>query len=126
MGSFTVITKVEERGGHCIDDCQENKDLDSDHVRQTDASFKDCSLGTSGCQLPVEINPCDPTDTSQLGNRAEGTGHLNTDFVLKGNCPRIMFMNIADDAKKTCLTKVLCVSYLYTSLSICLNAFSLF
>jgi len=29
VGSFTVITKVEERGGHCIDDCQENKDLDS-------------------------------------------------------------------------------------------------
>lgn len=111
--SVSSLKSKRIKGGHCIHDCQEIQDLDSNCVRETDASPKDCSLGITECQPLGEITPTAPTDINQSGSPAEQrlSGHLDKELVLNGHWPRIMFMNIADDAKKTCLTKVInCVS----------------
>lgn len=98
------------RGSHNIDDCQDIQHLNSDNVQETSTALKGCSWGMSRL-TPLEIIPKDPSEGRLLD-------HLNKDLILQGNCPRIMFMNIADDAKKTCLAKVKPVLILNTSLYI--------
>ncbi|XP_020087470.1 uncharacterized protein LOC109709583 [Ananas comosus] len=48
------------------------------------------------------------TTPDYLGAHAEGnrTGNIIDHLFSKGRCPKIMFMNIADDAKKSSLTKI--------------------
>ncbi|XP_038972881.1 uncharacterized protein LOC103695462 isoform X2 [Phoenix dactylifera] len=81
------------RGGHLIGCCQESNQ---------DIACESCSLETSGCEQSVRAFPKDSICHAE-GNRF---GDANNDLVLQGNCPIIMLMNIADDAKKACLTKI--------------------
>ena len=84
------------RGGHLIGCCQESNQ---------DIVCESCSLGNSGCEQSVRAFLKDSICHAE-GNRV---GDVNDDLLLKGNCPTVMFMNIADDAKKACLTKVILV-----------------
>ncbi|XP_073114005.1 uncharacterized protein [Elaeis guineensis] len=81
------------RGGHLIGCCQESNQ---------DIVCESCSLGNSGCEQSVRAFLKDSICHAE-GNRV---GDINDDLLLKGNCPTVMFMNIADDAKKACLTKI--------------------
>lgn len=96
------------RGGHLIGCCQEsNQDIACDS----------CSFGNSGCERAVRAFLKDSICHAE-GNRV---GDVNDDLVLKGNCLTIMFMNIADDAKKACLTKVIVVIAFYMYISVKLH-----
>ncbi|XP_020275882.1 uncharacterized protein LOC109850310 isoform X2 [Asparagus officinalis] len=94
--SLSSLKSKRIRGSRSTEDRQDNQDCDSDRVKETDTACKGCSKEISRYRPPEEIIPSNPADINLS----------DTAFVQKGNCPRIMFMNIADDAKKTCLTKI--------------------
>ncbi|XP_072960866.1 uncharacterized protein [Typha angustifolia] len=97
--SSSSLKSKRVRGGQLVDCCNElNPNLACDN----------CSLGTAMWKYSVNAVPKDSITPSSLGTHAEGKRLGGTDAypVLEGTCPKIMFMNIADDAKKTCLTKI--------------------
>ncbi|KAJ6812417.1 uncharacterized protein M6B38_149805 [Iris pallida] len=101
--SLSSLKSKRVRGSHHIDGCQDiGQDLASVQVRGLNA-FDDCSLGNSGHKSLVEVLRDDPVDVNSW--RAHTASKLDN-VVPESNGPRIMFMNIADDAKKECLTKI--------------------
>lgn len=82
-------------GGHDTIDCC--------HVSITGLVCDSFSLGNAKGICSVHASP-DYLAAHAEGNRR--TGDMSDHLVSKGSCPKIMFMNIADDAKKSSLTKV--------------------
>lgn len=88
------------RGAHLIScPVKSNQDFPCDN----------CFVGFSGCNDMAGVLPDHSSSASHLGTH--GAGNLSSDtcekMVVKQSCPRVIFMDIANDAKKILLTKVI-------------------
>lgn len=94
-------------------------ECNSDSNDRNEACSDGCSLATSISKSLRKVTPKDSLASTYMEKNAEesrlvtimSTGQVCEDMQLKGDCFRIMLMNIADDTKKTLLTEV-CPVYL--------------
>ncbi|KAI3867878.1 hypothetical protein MKW92_046551 [Papaver armeniacum] len=107
--SLSSLKSKKVKGGHCSD-C--HVDFTCDLSLECDRANISGSLGSSGdksCSLKTlpMLNSCQVIHDaeSRLANILidEGRGHE----LLTGECHRVMLMNIADDVKKSFLTKII-------------------
>ncbi|RWW62097.1 hypothetical protein BHE74_00030794, partial [Ensete ventricosum] len=97
--SLSSLKSKRVRGAHLIGCCQNlNQSLSCDN----------CFLQSSRHKDTANLLPDHSTTPSCFGIHDAGqrSGDLSDHLVSKENCPRIMFMDIADDVKKTWLTKI--------------------
>ncbi|CAD5181410.1 unnamed protein product [Musa acuminata subsp. malaccensis] len=97
--SLSSLKSKRVRGAHLIGCCQNsNQSLACDN----------CILQSSRHTDMANVLPDHSTSPSCFGIHDAGrrSGDLCDHLVSKENCPRIMFMDIADDVKKTWLTKI--------------------
>ncbi|XP_064999914.1 uncharacterized protein LOC135633873 [Musa acuminata AAA Group] len=97
--SLSSLKSKRVRGAHLIGCCQNsNQSLACDN----------CFLQSSRHTDMANVLPDHSTSPSCFGIHDAGrrSGDLCDHLVSKENCPRIMFMDIADDVKKTWLTKI--------------------
>lgn len=112
--SLSSLKSKKVKGSHSID-CQvdSNCGLALGSV-ENDSCFQGCSLETSKNKSLVRDTPKVPLSHNCVEKIAEEHGSVNVmpealaskDFQSKGECFRIILMNIADDAKRTHLIKV--------------------
>ncbi|XP_062167869.1 uncharacterized protein LOC133874051 [Alnus glutinosa] len=113
--SLSSLKSKKVKGSHSID-CQvdSNCGLALGSV-ENDSCFQGCSLETSKNKSLVRETPRVPLSLNCVEKIAEEHGSVNVmpealaskDFQSKGECFRIILMNIADDAKRTHLIKVI-------------------
>ncbi|CAL9047272.1 unnamed protein product, partial [Musa banksii] len=97
--SLSSLKSKRVRGAHLIGCCQNsNQSLACDN----------CFLQSSRHTDMANVLPDHSSSPSCFGIHDAGrrSGDLCDHLVSKENCPRIMFMDIADDVKKTWLTKI--------------------
>ncbi|THU57906.1 hypothetical protein C4D60_Mb03t08510 [Musa balbisiana] len=97
--SLSSLKSKRVRGAHLSGCCQNsNQNLACDN----------CFLQSSRHTDMANVLPDHSTSPSCFGIHDAGrrSGDLCDHLVSKENCPRIMFMDIADDVKKTWLTKI--------------------
>ncbi|KAK1291415.1 putative inactive purple acid phosphatase 27 [Acorus calamus] len=88
-----------------------NPKLDYEIDSRNDMFFGGCPSCTHPSSSLVKVVPDDPQQGSVLMSPLEGNDpthntaedQSNDDLTSRKECPRIMFMNIADESKKTCL-----------------------
>ncbi|XP_044468617.1 uncharacterized protein LOC123198097 [Mangifera indica] len=103
--SMSSLKSKKVKGSHHVD-CQ--LDSYSDLV-----SKRDEALVISGSKSLVDVTTSDPLTTSCIKTSAKDAavctlaGLVGKEILSKGECFRIMLMNIADDYKKMHLTKVI-------------------
>lgn len=67
-----------------------------------------CFVSSSGCNDMARVLPDHSTSASYLGTHDAGNISSDTcEKMVKQSCPRVIFMDIANDAKKILLTKVI-------------------
>ncbi|URD93148.1 BRCA1 C Terminus (BRCT) domain [Musa troglodytarum] len=97
--SLSSLKSKRVRGAHLIGCCQNsNQSLACDN----------CFLQSSRHTDMANVLPDHSNSPSCFGIHDAGrrSGDLSDHLVSEENCPRIMFMDIADDVKKTWLTKI--------------------
>ncbi|KAK9289461.1 hypothetical protein L1049_007616 [Liquidambar formosana] len=114
--SVSSLKSKKVKGCHLID-CQLDSDWDfvPESDGRNDSCFDECSLGTSRNKSLVEVTPRDYLTSTDIEKNVEECRPVTTmlkdqiseEPVSKGDCFRIMLMNIADDTKKTHLTKII-------------------
>ncbi|KAG6528382.1 uncharacterized protein LOC122041593 [Zingiber officinale] len=87
------------RGAHLVScPVKSNQDFPCDN----------CFAGSSGCNDMAVVLPDHSSSASYLGT--DDAGKLSSDtcekMAVKQSCPRVIFMDIANDAKKILLTKI--------------------
>lgn len=112
--SLSSLKSKKVKGSHQLDcELDSSWGLDSESHR-IDCCFNGCSLGISKGSSFVEATPTDPLTSSCMGNNAKESRSVDMtsealaskELQSKGECFRIMLMNIADFTKKRHLTKV--------------------
>lgn len=111
--SLSSIKSKRVKGGHLLNDegvcgCGSSGEHGGENV-----GIGDLSLGECQCKSLVDLLPKDvPPDSAAVHSKDvaienPATGDfIISELVASRKCPKIMFMNIADENKKTCLTKV--------------------
>ncbi|XP_010273312.1 PREDICTED: uncharacterized protein LOC104608888 isoform X2 [Nelumbo nucifera] len=114
--SLSSLKSKKVKGGHHIGcHLDSNWELVSENGRGNDSSVGGYSLGTSVDKTLVEVNHKDALNCSSLASHVEESplhimpNEYNTSekHQSKGECHRIMLMNIADEVKKMHLTKII-------------------
>ncbi|KAL5743829.1 hypothetical protein ACOSQ2_026945 [Xanthoceras sorbifolium] len=102
--SLSSLKSKKVKGSHHVDCQLSSKFVSEDHE----------TLEISGSKALVEVTPGDPLTSSYLKNDAKdkpicitSAAPTSKELQLRGECFKIMLMNIADDSKKTHLTKVI-------------------
>ncbi|XP_057982663.1 uncharacterized protein LOC131167793 [Malania oleifera] len=114
--SWSSLKSKKVKGGHlidCLSDSNGDFGLENDGIN--DSCFNGCTLGTSRHKSLVDVTPRDPSTNNLMEKNAEelkpsnatSKDQLSKEIVSKRECFEIMLMNIADDAKKTGLTKII-------------------
>ncbi|KAK1278602.1 hypothetical protein QJS04_geneDACA023857 [Acorus gramineus] len=91
-----------------------NPKLDYEIDSRNDMFFGGCPSCTHPSSSLVKVVLDDPQQGSVLTSPLEGNDpthntaedQSNDDLIWRKECPRIMFMNIANESKKTCLAKI--------------------
>ncbi|KAK9154757.1 hypothetical protein Sjap_002237 [Stephania japonica] len=111
--SCSALKSKKVKGGLQID-CPRDSDCDK-HDEENDSGFNNCSFSTSKDHFSMEACAKDSLQGPCLQMYEKGTGqvqiisneeHAQGKILTKEESHRIMLMNIADDAKKAFLTKV--------------------
>ncbi|KAA8518075.1 hypothetical protein F0562_015549 [Nyssa sinensis] len=106
--SYTSLKSKKVKGGHLMDCQLDSRDFVSGSDGRNDSCFDGSSLVSSRNKSFIEVTPKDPLTCRYLKNNAEESEfHGNEELPLKQECFRILLMNIADDAKKSSLTKII-------------------
>ncbi|KAJ6747550.1 N-ACETYLTRANSFERASE [Salix koriyanagi] len=113
--SLSSLKTKKVKGSHQTD-YESDSGCGSDSERfTTDPCFKGCSLGISKNNSFGKATSMDPLTRNCMENKAKEDKSINRtsevlvskEFQSKGECFKIMLMNIADNDKKTHLTKVI-------------------
>lgn len=124
--SLSSLKSKKVKGGHDIDcNLASSWNLIRENSEIKDARFDDCSYGISKDWSSLEVTSKDQLRLCGPASHAEDNRqvHLKStdELTLRGK-PLIMLMNIADDSKKECLTKV----KILTMLILCDHLFDIF
>ncbi|KAJ6380856.1 hypothetical protein OIU77_029703 [Salix suchowensis] len=113
--SLSSLKTKKVKGSHQTD-YESDSGCGSDSERfTTDPCFRGCSLGISKNNSFGKATSMDPLTRNCMENKAKEDKSINRtsevlvskEFQSKGECFKIMLMNIADNDKKTHLTKVI-------------------
>ncbi|KAL0929004.1 hypothetical protein M5K25_000943 [Dendrobium thyrsiflorum] len=106
--SVSSLKSKRVKGSHVPDDSScSDRNCDSLHDEGNYDCFSEHSLAALGChQLSKEIPDLVTHSNLITHSQGERLAQESAGRDIKGNCPRIMFMNIADDDKKSKLTKI--------------------
>ncbi|KAI9082066.1 hypothetical protein K1719_035991 [Acacia pycnantha] len=111
--SLSSLKSKRVKGSHLIDGRSESSWGFVSEVDRTNSCFVGCSWGVSSGRRSMGL-PCDDSLIVQEKNSQKLKGDylqleakVNNEQLSTKQCFRIMLMNIADDAKKTHLTKVI-------------------
>ncbi|XP_020690991.2 uncharacterized protein LOC110105727 isoform X2 [Dendrobium catenatum] len=106
--SVSSLKSKRVKGSHVPDDSSfSDQNCDSLNDEGNYDCFSEQSLAALGCpQLSKEIPNLITHSNLTTHSQGERLAQESTGRDIKGNCPRIMFMNIADDDKKSKLTKI--------------------
>lgn len=99
--SVSSLKSKRVKGSHVLDDSfSSDQNGEPLHDEGNYACLSEHSLAALGCQLSKE------TPNPVTHSQGESLAREDVDRGFKVNCPRIMFMNIADDDKKLKLRKI--------------------
>ena len=118
--SYTSLKSKKVKGGHQVDCPLDSRDFVSESDGRNDSYFDKSSSGISRNKSLVVATPRDHFTSKYFENTNEecqpvniiSEDHRNKELLSRGGNFRIMLMNIADDAKKSSLSKVCPVQYL--------------
>ncbi|XP_059668362.1 uncharacterized protein LOC132313561 [Cornus florida] len=114
--SYTSLKSKKVKGGHLIDCQLDSRDLVSGSDGRNKCCFDEGSLAISKNKSLAEVTTRDPLIYSYPEKNVEECGAINMtledhhgseELLSKGECFRIMLMNIANDEKKFNLTKII-------------------
>ncbi|XP_028057198.1 uncharacterized protein LOC114261186 isoform X5 [Camellia sinensis] len=113
--SYTSLKSKKVKGCHQVDCQLDSRDFVPESDGTNDSSFHGCSSGISKNKSLVDVTPRDPLSSTYLEKTNEecqpvniiSEDHDSMELLAKGESFRIMLMNIADNAKKSSLTKII-------------------
>lgn len=124
--SLSSLKSKRVKGSHFVDGRSDSSWDFASEVDRTGSCFVGCSWGVSSGKNLAEF-PCGDSLIVQEKNFEKLRGHhlqleaqVSNEQLSTKQCFRIMLMNIADDAKKTHLTKV-CLIVLLPVKSLCMR-----
>ncbi|GMP97588.1 hypothetical protein CsSME_00045779 [Camellia sinensis var. sinensis] len=113
--SYTSLKSKKVKGCHQVNCQLDSRDFVPESDGTNDSSFHGCSSGISKNKSLVDVTPRDPLSSTYLEKTNEecqrvniiSEDHDSMELLAKGESFRIMLMNIADNAKKSSLTKII-------------------
>ncbi|KAF5938181.1 hypothetical protein HYC85_025687 [Camellia sinensis] len=113
--SYTSLKSKKVKGCHQVDCQLDSRDFVPESDGTNDSSFHGCSSGISKNKSLVDVTPRDPLSSTYLEKTNEecqpvniiSEDHDSNELLAKEESFRIMLMNIADNAKKSSLTKII-------------------
>ncbi|KAL7225344.1 hypothetical protein ACSBR1_020676 [Camellia fascicularis] len=113
--SYTSLKSKKVKGCHQVDCQLDSRDFVPESDGTNDSSFRGCFAGISKNKSLVDVTPRDPLSSTYLEKTNEecqpvnimSEDHDSMELLAKGEHFRIMLMNIADNAKKLSLTKII-------------------